>query len=79
MFSNTGKLVRNSGATLVTYRLEGNYLSAPRWGKGTRRGKINARLVGVYPPEELKKMKPDEITALINKDIFEDAWERQKT
>lgn len=79
VFSNTGKLVRNSGATLVTYRLEGNYLSAPRWGKGTRRGKINARLVGVYPPEELKKMKPDEITALINKDIFEDAWERQKT
>ena len=27
----TGKLVRGSGATLVNYRLEGAYLSAPRW------------------------------------------------
>ena len=78
VFPATGKLVRNSGATLVTFVLEGGYLSAPRWGKGTRRGKVNGHRVGIYTPEQLKEMKPDEITALINRDIFEDAWERQK-
>jgi len=78
VFPATGKLVRNSGATLVTFRLEGGYLSAPRWGKGTRRGKVRGTRVGIYSPEELKAMKPDEINALINRDIYENAWERQK-
>lgn len=78
VFPATGKLVRTSGATLVTFRIEGGYLSAPRWGKGTRRGKVKGQKVGIYTPEQLKTMKPDEITELINRDIFEDAWERQK-
>lgn len=78
VFPATGKLIRNSGATLVTYRMEGGYLSAPRWGKGTRRGKMYGHKVAVYSPEELKAMKPAEINEIINRDIFEDAWERQK-
>lgn len=78
VFPATGKLVRNSGATLVTFCLEGGYLSAPRWGKGTRRGKVYGHRVGIYTPEQLKAMSPDEINAVINRDIFENAWERQK-
>lgn len=34
VFPATGKLVKQSGATLVTYRLEGAYLSLPRWACG---------------------------------------------
>ncbi len=79
VFPATAKLVRMSGATLVTYRLEGGYLSLPRWGRGIRRGKVHGHPVRIYPPEELKAMRPDEITRHINEDIFEDAWERQKT
>ena len=79
VFSATGKLARSSGATLVTYRLEGAYLSLPRWGKGVRRGKVHGHPVGIYPPEVLKTMSPEEINALINRDIAEDAWERQRT
>lgn len=78
VFPATGKLVRNSGATLVTFCLEGGYLSAPRWGKGTRRGKVYGHRVGIYTPEQLKAMTPAEINDVINRDIFENAWERQK-
>ena len=78
IFPSTGKLIRASGATLVTYRLEGGHLSLPRWGKGVRKGKMRGHVVGVYPPEQLKKMKPGEICALVNRDIYEDAWEREK-
>ena len=78
VFPATGKLVRNSGATLVTFCLEGGYLSAPRWGKGTRRGKVYGHRVGIYSPEQLKAMTPAEINDIINRDIFENAWERQK-
>lgn len=79
VFPATGKLVRASGATLVTYRLEGGYLSRPRWGRGNvRRGSMRGHAVGVYPPRELRKMKGEEITALIQRDIGEDAWARQR-
>lgn len=78
IFPATGKLVKSSGATLVTYRLEGAYLSLPRWGRGIRRGSVFGHPVGIYPPEQLKAMTADEVNALINRDIAEDAWERQR-
>ncbi len=78
IFPATGKLVKSSGATLVTYRLEGGYLSLPRWGRGVRRGKLHGRPVGIYSPEELKRMSPGEINALIDRDIAENAWEHQE-
>ncbi|MBR3643749.1 MAG: 1-acyl-sn-glycerol-3-phosphate acyltransferase, partial [Parasporobacterium sp.] len=78
VFSATGKLVKTSGATLVTFRLEGAYLCLPRWRKKLRRGKVFAHPIGIYPPEKLRSMKPEEINQLINRDIYEDAWERQR-
>lgn len=77
VFDATGKLVRASGATLVTYRLEGAYLCLPRWADSIRKGPIHGHVVGVYPPEELKAMSAGEITDIINRDIRENAWERQ--
>ena len=78
IFPATGKLVKSSGATLVTYRLEGAYLSLPRWGKGIRRGRVHGHPVGIYPPEQLQAMTPQQINDLITRDIREDAWERQR-
>lgn len=77
VFSATGKLAKGSGVTLATMCIEGGYLSCPRWSKTVRRGKVHCRLVGLYSAEQLKTMKPREITAQINRDIFENAWERQ--
>ena len=74
----TGKLVKSSGATLVTYRLEGAYLSKPRWAKTVRRGRVHGHPVNVYPPELLKTMSAAEVNAAIERDTFEDAWARQR-
>ena len=79
IFPATGKLARSSGATLVTYRLEGGYLSLPRWGKGVRRGSVSGRPVHIYPPEQLKRMSPAEINEAIQRDIAENAWDRQRS
>ncbi|MBR0373949.1 MAG: 1-acyl-sn-glycerol-3-phosphate acyltransferase [Mogibacterium sp.] len=78
VFPSTGKLVRQSGATLVTYRLEGAYLSLPRWAKGVRRGKVYGHPVNIYPPEVLRTMKPEEITAAIDRDLQFDVWKWQE-
>jgi 1-acyl-sn-glycerol-3-phosphate acyltransferase len=74
----TGKLVRLSGAALITYRLRGGYFSAPRWGRKMRKGPVWGEPVGFYPPETLKSMKAAEITALICRDIYEDAYETMR-
>ena len=78
VFPATGKLARMAGVPLVTYRLEGGYLSLPRWSKKLRRGKMRGAVVGVYEPETLRGMKGPEITARIDRDIAENAWERQR-
>ena len=75
---STGKLVRASGAALVTYRIEGGYFASPRWSKTLRRGKVYGHEVARYSPEELKKMTNDEVNAIILRDLHEDAYARQK-
>ncbi|MDR2404040.1 MAG: 1-acyl-sn-glycerol-3-phosphate acyltransferase [Spirochaetaceae bacterium] len=75
---STGKLVRLSGAALITYRLRGGYFAAPRWSRKMRKGPVWGEPVGFYPPEVLKSMKSVEITALIRRDISEDAYETMR-
>ena len=73
----TAKLVKLSRSTLVTYRLQGGYLSTPRWSTHRRKGRMTGAPVGVYPPEELKKMSEAEIADLLRWDLYENAYETQ--
>ncbi len=75
---STAKLIRSSGASLVTHRFRGGYFTSPRWsGNSIRRGRMTGEIVNIYPPEELKKMKPEEIADIIRRDIAEDAYATQ--
>lgn len=77
--ASTGKLVRTSGASLVTFRIRGGYLSSPRWsGDTVRRGEMRGELVRVYSPEELRGMSALQINAAIARDIHVDAFEDQR-
>ena len=78
VFPATGKLARASGASLLTYRLEGGYLARPRWSRTIRHGRLFGHAVQLYSPEELKTMRAGDITASIDRDIWEDAWARQR-
>ncbi len=73
----TGSLVKASGASLVTYRLEGGYFTSPRWARTFRKGRMKGYPVKVYTPAELKDMTPEEINDAIARDIGEDAYARQ--
>ena len=78
--ASTGKLVRSGGASLVTFRLRGGYLSSPRWsGDSVRRGELRGELVKVYTPEELAKMSVTQINAAIARDIHVDAFDDQRS
>ena len=74
----TGKLVKSSGATLVTYRVEGAYLARPRWATNDRNGVVTGHVAGIYSPSELAEMSESEIEDIIERDTFFDVWEWQK-
>ena len=73
-----GKLVKASKATLVTYKTIGGYFTTPRRGYGIRKGKMFGKVVNIYDVEKLNLMTVEEITKVVAKDIFVDAYEEQK-
>lgn len=74
----TAKFLRSAGVPVVTYRIEGGYLSDPRWSKHLRRGKISGKVVNIYQPAELKKMTPAQIEEVVSRDLWVDADECQR-
>lgn len=75
---STGKLVKATGAMLLTYKLEGGYFTSPRWSRSMRRGKMFGHVAGKYSAAQLKSMTNEEVSALIERDLSEDAYERQQ-
>lgn len=75
---NTGKLVKDSGVALITYRIVGGYLRKPRWAETGRNGPVYGKVVHEYSPEELKNYSVDEINEIIRRDIYVNAFEQQK-
>ena len=75
----TGKLVKTAGCGLVTYRIEGGYFASPMWaGASIRRGHFHGAPVRVYTSEQLKEMTAAEVQEAIERDLYEDAYARQK-
>ena len=76
---STGKMAKKSGASLVTFRIDGAYLSTPRWSRSRRKGKVTARVVNVYTPDMLKSMTEDEVNDAIKRDLYVDAYSVQES
>ena len=76
--ATTGRLAKKSGASLVTYRLDGGYFSSPRWSCTFRKGKITGKKVHVYTPDMLRLMSENEINEAIRKDLYVDAYAEQE-
>ncbi len=74
----TGKLAKTSGATLITYRIEGGYFTTPRWSYTRRKGRCHGKVVNIYSPEELKQMDALEVAQCVRRDLGENAYARQK-
>lgn len=75
----TGGLLRVVGASLVILRIEGAYFALPRWGRGIRRGRTAVRVAGVYTKEQLAGMSAEEVNAVLEQGLQEDAYKRQES
>lgn len=74
----TGKLVKDSGAGLVTYRFSGGYFQDPRWARRTRRGPLHGAVVREYAPEQLREMTAEEVNDALRRDLYIDAYAEQR-
>lgn len=75
---STGKMIKKARCGLVTYKIVGGYFASPRWSQSnTRKGYVHGAPVNVYTQEQLEDMTVDEINEAINRDLYEDAYERQ--
>ncbi len=76
---STGAVLKKLGATVVTYKLHGGFLTSPRWASDIRRGEMTGEAIRVYKPEEIASMSAKEVNDAVNRDIFEDAYEYNET
>lgn len=75
---HTGQLVKDSGVALITYRITGGYLRKPRWADTQRTGYAHGMVVNEYSPEELSKYSVKEITDIIRRDVYVNAYDEQR-
>ncbi len=75
---SVGKLAKKAGVTLVTYAIQGGYLTKPRWSRSYRRGKLTGGVVSVYSSDQIDKMTADELGEAIRKDLYVNAYEDQR-
>ena len=73
----TAKMARKSGAKLITYKFDGQYLTHPRWATTLRRGKLRGKIVHIYTPEEMQAMSDQELHDSIVRDLSVDAYDVQ--
>ena len=78
MQASIAKVAKKAKVKLITYRVEGGYLTQPRWATNLRRGKLRGRLINIYTPEQLSQMSDEQINNAIIADLHEDAYETQK-
>ncbi len=74
----TGQLIKDSGAALITFKLTGGYLHAPKWARKLRKGPVHGRVVREYSPQEIADMSVEEVNSAIAKDIYHNDYEFQK-
>lgn len=78
MQASIAKVAKKARVKMITYRMEGGYLTQPRWSTSLRKGKLRGRLIHIYEPEQLAQMSDEQINEAIVADLHEDAYETQK-
>lgn len=78
MQASIARVAKKAKVKLVTYRIEGGYLTQPRWSTNLRKGKLKGHLINVYTPEQLSAMSDEQINDAIVADLHEDAYVTQK-
>ncbi len=78
IYYSTAKLLKSLKVPVVTTRIQGSFLSLPRWARGPRRGRIDMHYTLALTPKQMRGMTVDEIYEHIVRHLDSDEFEAQK-
>ncbi len=79
MYPGIEKIIRKTGVSVVTIRIQGNFLSKPWWALTKRKGRV-AVTIKVTDKADVAKLSTEEIFALLKNGIYQndikDPWNK---
>lgn len=75
---STGKFLKWLKQDVYVAKVEGTYLSKPKWSKSTRKGKTFLDVYKLYSKEDLENLNVDEIFDRVNEVLSFDAYKNQE-
>ena len=78
IYYSTAKLLKSLKVPVVTTKIEGSFLSMPRWGRGPRRGRVDVHFKLGLSGQDLRRMTVDEIYESIVRLLDHDEFDAQK-
>ena len=75
---STGKLVKQLKCSLILYRIDGGYLTTPRWAVSRRKGFMQGSVVRCIERDELAGMSAEKIYKIITETLQVDAFSVQR-
>lgn len=78
MPKSTGRVVRWFNQDVYIAKVEGSYLTKPKWSKNLRKGKVTLSIYKLFDSEKLKTMNDDDIQEAIEKELYFNAYENQE-
>ncbi len=74
IFPATAKLARSLKMPVLLFRMDGGYLTQPRWGESTRKGILNGRVVRELSVAKIESMEPSALNQLIQQTLNADPY-----
>lgn len=75
----TGKLIKHMRMPVYCVNIKGGYMSNTQWNIAVRSGKVVVTLDKLFTPEEIDNLSPEEIERKMDKAIYNDDFEWNKT
>ena len=76
----TGKFLKHFGVPVYYTKIQGGYLTSPKYNLKDRYGKVKVTIGQMFSVDELETLSPDQIEARLNKQLYHDdyAWNKQQ-
>ena len=76
----TGKFIKHFAVPVYYYKIQGGYLTTPKYNLKDRFGKVEVTFDLMFTPDELKSLTPEQIEDKMNELLYHDdyAWNKEK-
>ncbi len=78
LIESTAKLIKLLGVKVYCQKLEGAYVSSPRWGKMLRKGQLNVTIYEMISKESVNKMTTEEILQTLKENVYHNDYDYQR-